>query len=214
MSDATTSLIPELQRIRLEDFVHWISSDSGLPREFVFDLAIKDLGDRRLRRALALIEAGARLPLNALGRIVSLYLGGIKRIDKGYVPATGAANLARKLLADPEIPKFAVGPKPAKGTLSKMAEIWRPLRKYQGDDAREIYLTLRHWAMTAPESYTLAGMRAVDLITAFNLDPFLAADLMRVIVLRLRVTAKFARTEPVVVRAKSFLSKDLRDVRG
>jgi len=214
MSDATTSLIPELQRIRLEDFVHWISSDSSLPREFVFDLAIKDLGVWRLRRALPLIEAGARLPLNALGRIVSLYLDGLKRVDKGYIPALGAANLARELLANPEIPKFAAGPKPAKGTLKKMAGIWKPLRAYQGDDARRIYLTLRHWAMTAPESYTLAGMRAVDLITAFNLDPFLAADLMRTIVVRLQKTAEYARTDPVNVRAKRFLPKDLRDVRG
>ena len=214
MNDATPSLVPELQRVKLEDFAHWISPNPDFPREFVWDLAVKDLGEKRIRRALPLIEAGARLPLNGLGRIVSLYVDGLQRIERGYNPVLGASNLARILLKDPEVPKFEVATKPAAGTTRKMSEIWRPFRKYQSDEARRIYLTLRHWAQTAPESYTLVGMRAVDLIRAFGLDPFVAADLMRTVVLRLKDAERYARHEPLEVKAKRHLPKDLRDVRG
>lgn len=206
-------MVPELQRIRLEHFVGWLAPDPNFARELVFDLAIRDLGGNRLRRALPLIEAGARLPLNALGRIASLYENGLRRIEDGYDPVLGASNLARNLLRDPEIPKFAVNGKPAKGTLRSMSRIWSPLRKYRGEEARKIYLTLRHWAQTAPESYTLAGQRAADLILSFVQDPFVAADLMRQVVLRLQATEKYARHDPVVVKVKRFLPKDLREVR-
>ncbi|HHO58266.1 MAG TPA: hypothetical protein ENJ85_03740 [Oceanithermus profundus] len=214
MNEATASLVPENQRIRLKHFARWITPDPNFPREFVFDLAIMDLGDRRLRRALPLIEAGARLPLNALGRIASLYTDGLQRIENGYDPVLGASNLARILLKNPEIPKFAADGKPAKGTLKQLRRIWAPFRDYRGEEARTIYLTLRHWAQTAPESYSLVGQRAVDLILNFITDPFVAADLMREVVLRLQDTAKYARFEPVEVKTKQFLPKELREVRG
>jgi len=214
MNESAPTMVPELQRVQLEDFAHWITPNPDFPREFVFDLAIKDFGERRLRRALPFIEAGARLPLNALGRIASLYVEGLQRIERGYNPVLGASNLARKLLEDPEIPKFDAGNKPARNTMQTMAKIWRPLRKYRGDEAKKVYLTLRHWAQTAPESYTLTGARAVTLITNFITDPFVAADLMRQVVLRLQDTEKYARYEPLTIKTKRFLPKELRDIRG
>jgi len=210
--------------VHFPDVARWIESrlDPTLPRDFVHDLALVALGKKQHRTALPLVEAAARLNIDELGHIAALYVNGLERTQNGYNPLLGAANLARKFLANPDIPKFAVnekvdlrGGQPFRILLNRLA--LRIKEKPEDRSLRIYHKTLHDWAKEGSESDALLLNRAYQRFGEwFELDdtPRLFFELLKEMRL-MRAYEQVARAQQrFVVKANRMLPKELRQIRA